>query len=307
MVIEKPIVLIVDDVPSNAMILAACLKDDYKIKVAKSGQQCLDIVATGKQPDLILLDIEMPGLSGYDVCEKLQQEVNTKQIPIIFVTGRDDDLDQEKGLGLGAVDYIIKPFRSAIVVARVKTHITLKQQRDKLLSLAMQDQLTGLYNRHYLMQISKQKMAQALRHKEPLSLLMIDVDNFKAVNDNHGHDVGDEVLMVIANTLLRETRTEDIVARFGGEEFIILLDHCDLDFAIKKAEMLLEKVALAKPNNITVTVSIGVTEYDVSDNELSSFTKRADIALYHAKENGRNQYAVLPAPAPETVLKRRTS
>lgn len=125
---EKSVILIVDDAPSNAMVLASCLKNRYRIKVVKSGQQCLDIISPDCPPDLILMDIEMPEMNGYEVCEKLKSDPATRSIPIIFVTGKNESLDQEKGLGLGAVDYIIKPIRPAIVSACVNTHIGLNQK-----------------------------------------------------------------------------------------------------------------------------------------------------------------------------------
>jgi len=134
---NKPLILIVDDSPTNIQLLAACLKNDYRLKIATSGEQCLQLINDNIQPDLILLDVEMPGLNGYQVCEKLKEKDSTSSIPIIFVTGRQGDDDETKGLMLGAVDYITKPIRPAIVVARVKTHITLKLQHDKLISMAI--------------------------------------------------------------------------------------------------------------------------------------------------------------------------
>ena len=253
---NKPLILIVDDSPTNIQLLAACLKNDYRLKVATSGQQCLELINDNITPDLILLDVEMPGLNGYEVCKKLKGEETTSSVPIIFVTGRQGDEDETKGLSLGAVDYITKPIRPAIVVARIKTHITLKLQQDKLISMAMHDQLTGLYNRHYLLEVATQKVSRALRHKYPLCLLMIDIDHFKAINDTHGHHCGDLILKAVANALSTGNREEDITARFGGEEFVIIFDHCHFIDAHKKANSILKYIEELKPEGIEVTVSL---------------------------------------------------
>ncbi len=146
---DKPTVLIVDDVPINIQMLVVLLKENYQIKVATNGQRCLDMLKSNPLPDLILLDVQMPEMDGYEVCRRLQEQENARGIPVIFVTGKDQTEDEKFGLKLGAVDYIAKPFSPAIVEARVKTHITLKQQRDALQHLAMHDQLTGVYNRPY--------------------------------------------------------------------------------------------------------------------------------------------------------------
>jgi len=293
---NKPLILIVDDSPTNIQLLAACLKSDYRLKIATSGEQCLELIAENIQPDLILLDVEMPGLNGYQVCEKLKQKESTSSIPIIFVTGRQGDEDETKGLMLGAVDYITKPIRPAIVVARVKTHITLKLQHDKLISMAMHDQLTGLYNRHYLLEVATQKVAKALRHKYPLCLLMIDIDHFKAINDNHGHHSGDLVLKAVAKELATGNREEDITARFGGEEFVIIFDHCHFVDAQKKANLILRKIEDLQPEGLNVTVSIGLAKLIKSDEQFSNLLKRADLALYEAKGKGRNRVETAVAP-----------
>jgi len=293
---NKPLILIVDDSPTNIQLLAACLKNDYRLKIATSGEQCLQLINDNIQPDLILLDVEMPGLNGYQVCEKLKEKDSTSSIPIIFVTGRQGDDDETKGLMLGAVDYITKPIRPAIVVARVKTHITLKLQHDKLISMAMHDQLTGLYNRHYLLEVATQKVAKALRHKYPLCLLMIDIDHFKAINDTHGHHTGDLVLKAVATELSTGNREEDITARFGGEEFVIIFDHCHFVDAQNKANSILKKIEDLTPEGLKVTVSIGLAKLIKSDEQFSNLLKRADLALYEAKGKGRNRVETAVAP-----------
>ncbi len=279
------IVLIVDDSATNIQIAAACLKKHYRLKVATSGEQCLLLAQESPQPDLILLDIEMPGMDGYETCKALKNNHNTANIPVIFITGKQGDGDEEKGLTIGAVDYITKPIQPAIVVARVNTHILIKQQRDALTQMALHDQLTGLYNRHYLLDIAEKKVSEGRRHNYDVSLLMIDIDHFKQVNDTYGHPAGDSVIKHVANILI-ESRTEDVVARFGGEEFVIVLDHCASDNALIRAEKIREAVANSPINDISVTISIGVAHIAQHKN-LDELLKSADLALYQAKENGR--------------------
>ena len=285
---EKPTILIVDDAPTNIQILAAVLKNDYKVKVATSGQQCLDIVNTDNNIDLILLDIEMPDMDGYETCRQLKSIKATADIAVIFVTALDGVSDEKAGLQIGAVDYITKPVNPIIVAARVKTHITIKQQRDELTRMATHDQLTGLYNRHYLLDVTYQKIARAKRHKDNLSLLMLDIDHFKLVNDNHGHQKGDLVLREIAQLLNEISRSEDVVARFGGEEFIILLEHCDIECALDKAENIRRHVEKLNPEGIKITISIGLSELDLANESFNELLKQADDALYKAKSDGRN-------------------
>jgi diguanylate cyclase (GGDEF)-like protein len=286
---DKATILIVDDSPSNIQVLAAGLKEHYNIKVATGGKDCLKISYIEPRPDLILLDIEMPEMDGYEVCNRLKKNDGSKHIPIIFVTGKSDAKDEEQGLLLGAVDYITKPINPAIVKVRVDTHVTLKQQRDKLEAMAMHDQLTELYNRHYLLEVASHKLARSRRHKQPLSLLMIDIDHFKTINDTHGHPIGDAVLQAVATLLNKENRSEDVVARFGGEEFVILLDQCDINLAKDKAEKLRMAIEALEPEGINLTVSIGVAELAPDDKDFEDILKRSDLALYEAKQQGRNR------------------
>jgi diguanylate cyclase (GGDEF)-like protein len=230
----------------------------------------------------------MPGMGGYEVCQRLKEQPETQHIPVIFVTGRTSENDEEKGLQLGAVDYITKPIRPAIVLARVTTHITLKQQRDALQKMALHDQLTELYNRRYLMEAADQKIAQSRRYKFPLCVLMLDVDHFKKVNDNYGHAVGDSVLKVVAEILQRQSRKDDIAARIGGEEFVLLLGQCNKPDAVKRAEQLRLEIEQANPEGIKVTVSIGLAEYQQQEN-FDALLSLADQRLYQAKETGRNR------------------
>lgn len=286
---SKAVVLIVDDIPTNVQALALLLKEEYVIKVANGGARALELASQDPIPDLILLDVQMPDMSGYDVLKLLKEDSVTAQIPIIFVTGKDAVEDEEYGLELGAVDYIAKPIRPSIVKARVKTHITLKQQHDQLVGMATHDQLTGLYNRHYLNDTLSKKVAHTKRHGEPLSVIIVDIDHFKSVNDTFGHLMGDLILKAVGSTMLDSARKEDIAARFGGEEFIIVLDNCTAPDALVKAEKLRSQIEALHPEEIAVTASFGVTQLDEDTQRYEDLLKNADTALYIAKEEGRNR------------------
>lgn len=287
--VDLPTILIADDIALNIQILANCLKDDYRLKIATGGKQCLKIAQEEPYPDLILLDIEMPDIDGYEVCRRLKNNLSTTDIPIIFVTAKQELEAEEHGLTLGAVDYITKPIHPAIVRARIHTHITLKIQSDKLRAMALYDQLTGLYNRHYLLDISQNKIARSIRYQQPLTLLMIDIDHFKRVNDEFGHPAGDTILKEVAKSLQLSSRKEDVIARWGGEEMVVFLDNCDLGNAMKKADQLRHNIEQLMPLEIKITISIGVGLLGEGETDISKMLKRADLALYNAKDNGRNQ------------------
>lgn len=286
---NKAVVLIVDDAPTNVQALALLLKEEYMVKVATNGVRALELASQDPMPDLILLDVQMPEMSGYDVLKILKENSETADIPIIFVTGKDTVEDEEYGLELGAMDYITKPIRPSIVKARIKTHITLKQQHDLLVGMATQDQLTGLYNRHYLSDVLSKKFSQSKRHDEPMSVIIIDIDHFKKVNDIFGHLMGDVVLKAVAKVIAENERKEDIAARFGGEEFVLVLDNCTAHDALVKAEGLRKKVEALEPEGIKVSASFGVAQFDVSNKDYEELLSNADKALYIAKEEGRNR------------------
>lgn len=286
---EKPIVLIVDDAPANVQILALMFRNLYQVKVATSGEKCLEVANSSPQPDLILLDILMPDMDGYETIKRLKASESTAGIPVIFVTGLQETHDEEKGLKLGAADYIRKPVREAIAISRINTHITLRKQRLRLEELALTDQLTGLYNRHYLLTVAEQKVASSKRHGMPLSIMMVDIDHFKQINDQHGHPVGDQVLKEFGEFLRTQYRKEDLVAvRFGGEEFVVLLENCNLEQATKRSEQIRADVETLNPAELCVTASIGVAELHPEEKDFQSLLERADKAVYKAKYDGRN-------------------
>lgn len=289
---DKQTILIVDDVASNIQTLAGVLKGEYQLKVATTGERALELLSNEPNVDLILLDIEMPEMDGFEVLRKLKENHTTQNIPVIFVTGNISVEDEEKGLISGAVDYITKPIRPVIVQARVKTHITLKNQRDQLQYEAFHDKLTGLYNRYQLDTEGYRKFTRAKRQSAYLTIVMIDIDFFKAVNDSYGHTIGDEVLKAVAEILNKNRRVEDFVVRYGGEEFLILYEGCDKSNAAKKANQLRKMIENLHPAGISITASFGVASLDKKHISLDNLLKDADEALYRAKKNGRNRVEV---------------
>ena len=293
-----PTILIVDDMATNIAILSDLLKDDYKIKVANSGQRALDLARTKDKPDLILLDIEMPNMDGYDVCKKLKSSSDTIDIPIMFVTAKNTPEDEEYGLNLGAIDYIKKPFHSGIIKIRIKNHLKLKMKSKKLEELSMCDSLTGLANRRFFDEMLEKKYKETQRDVKNLAVIMIDIDYFKLYNDNYGHWMGDECLSKVAIALKKVIkRPADIVARYGGEEFVILLPDIDRSGAIKVAQSLVETISNLKiphkyslaSSYVTISVGVAIKEID-EDISKEDLVKKADSELYRAKDSGRNKF-----------------
>ncbi len=294
---KKPLILIVDDTPTNIQVLAESLRVDYRVRVAGSGKTAFEIIAKVGAPDLILLDVMMPEMDGYEVCRRLKQVPETRDVPVIFVTAKADTLDEEYGLNLGAVDYIAKPFHLPIVAARVRNHINLKIKTDLLESQAMLDGLTNIPNRRRFDETLASEWKRALRSGTQLSLIMADIDFFKRYNDHYGHGVGDECLKKVAAALASSTdRPSDLVARYGGEEFVAILPDTDAAGAQAIAERFrshVERMKIAhefsEVSNF-VTVSVGLAcVIPTIDMQSADILKHADGMLYQAKESGRNR------------------
>lgn len=302
---EKPRVLVVDDQRLNLNILHGLLKDDYQVMVAISGEQGLKAAATGR-PDLILLDINMPGMDGYEVCQRLKQDPVTMRIPVIFITAMAESEDETRGLEMGAADYITKPFHAAVVRARVNTQIRLKQHSDLLESYAFRDGLTGLANRRAFDDRGDAEWNRCRRTASPLSAIMIDVDHFKLYNDSYGHGQGDDCLRSVAKALAsRVHRSSDLLARYGGEEFVVLLPDTDHAAALVTGEKLREAVEQMRmehrASKVTdhVTISVGVaTAVPAEEGRLTALLEQADGMLYVCKSAGRNCVRGTQAPKP---------
>lgn len=298
---EKPTVLIVDDMTTNLLILSDLLKDEYQIKIAKNGQKALDIVHSSDEVDIILLDIMMPDIDGYEVCRELKSNPKTKNIPIIFVTAKDNDADEEYGLNLGAIDYITKPFNKAIVKLRIKNHLELKLKSDLLEELSMYDGLTHIPNRRFFDEVFQSTYKEVKRENKSLAVLMIDIDFFKLYNDNYGHGKGDEALKKVAQALqITLKRPTDLVARYGGEEFVILLKDISEENVKKIALNLLQSIRelqisheYSKVEQI-ITISIGVA-YKTASSLINKIELLicADEALYDVKRTSRNSYHII--------------
>jgi diguanylate cyclase (GGDEF)-like protein len=289
-------VLIVDDTPANIEMLSEALSDEYEVLFATSGQDALDIAST-QHPDLILLDVIMPDMDGYQVCTRLKEGSRTRTIPVIFVTAMDHEEDETKGLNVGAIDYLTKPIRPPIVRARVRNHLELKRYRDSLESLSSTDGLTGIPNRRQFDQAFDREWRRARRKQTPLSLVLMDIDLFKDYNDYYGHLAGDDCLRTLARVLAEcIRRPTDLIARYGGEEFACVLPDTDMKGALWFGNQLLEKVnALHTPHAHSavadhVTLSLGVaTLVPIVGQPAFELIRRADECLYAAKRNGRNQ------------------
>ena len=314
-------VLVVDDIAANIEILYAILRQDYDILFAKSGADAVRLV-NREMPDLILLDIMMPDMDGYQVCASLKDDPRTAGIPVIFITAMRSDEDETKGLDCGAIDYITKPITPAIVKARVRNHLALKRSHDlleklsaelgeknrQLEVLAREDGLTGLANRRHFDEVLDAEIKRAMRTRRCLSLILCDLDHFKNYNDQYGHLAGDHCLRSIGD-IMRSTfkRAGDLAARYGGEEFAVILPDTGTEHAGRLAERLRQALAARElPHDINgvpglVTLSVGVVGAQATRERAAEwFISNADQALYRSKDNGRNQATVVKPSTIET-------
>ena len=294
---SRPKLLLVDDQPLNIRVLNELFRFDCDVFMATRGEQAISI-CQHQQPDLVLLDVVMDDMDGYQVFQQLKADPATRHIPIIFVSAKGEEADEALGLEMGAVDYISKPFNPIIVRARVNTHLTLKLQSDYLRSLAGIDGLTGIANRRAFDERLASDWRQASRTGAPLSLLLIDIDFFKPYNDHRGHQDGDECLKRVAGALAKAVgRPQDLVARYGGEEFACLLPQTDAEGAVliaRKLQAQVEKLQIEHPASTVcncVTLSIGIaTQRPSPQSDCDELLRTADAQLYLAKHGGRNQF-----------------
>ncbi|OYD86411.1 diguanylate cyclase domain-containing protein [Azospirillum brasilense] len=289
-------ILVVDDIPSNVHVLSRILKDDHDIYFATDGAKALELVQS-RLPDLVLLDIMMPGMDGYEVCARIKADPITRDIPVIFISAKSEVEDETYGLEVGAIDFISKPISPPIVKARVRNHLLLKRQTDLLRTLSFNDGLTGIANRRRFDEVLLREWRRCGRAQLPLSLIMLDVDQFKPYNDHYGHQAGDECLRAVAQLLADQMmRPGDLIARYGGEEFVCLLPETDEDGAVQVAERMRQMVAERRlPHAVShvadhVTISLGVaTARPMLDDTPDRLTQLADGLLYEAKRAGRNR------------------
>jgi diguanylate cyclase (GGDEF)-like protein len=284
-------ILIIDDSADALVVAKARLaKECLDILCAEGGIAGLE-VARRENPDLILLDVDMPDMSGFDVCRALKADPELCMIPVLFLSGSGTAEDKVKGLDLGAVDYVTKPFDTFELRARVRAALRTKHLQDLLIEHAHIDPLTGLPNRRALMERLECQWARIARHGGQLSFVMADIDHFKRVNDAHGHQIGDKMLQKVAAVIAQQCREVDLPARYGGEEFSIVVADETTSGATRLADRCREKIAKVRlavnGETVAVTASFGVADAN-NASSLEVLMKHADEALYRAKEAGRN-------------------
>lgn len=288
-------ILIVDDSLLQATQLKVILEDKYDVTIAQTAEDGLG-KARNEDFSLILLDVVMPGMDGFTLLKKLQEEIITQNVPVILISSLSDVMHEQQGLVLGAVDYITKPFIPPIVEARVNTHVKLYQYRKQIEQQSMTDQLTGVANRRRYEQYSLKKWGEAIRLNVPFSICMFDIDRFKVYNDTFGHPAGDKVIAAVAQTAASHLqRSTDFLARYGGEEFVAFsLGSCSEQMFghLKRIRQAVEDLHIPHDPSVAqwVTVSIGgVTVIPERESAYDFYLKVADTMLYDAKKNGRNR------------------
>ncbi len=288
-------ILVVDDEPHILKAVEYILdRAGYLVLAARDGEEALELVAR-RRPALVVADIMLPGMDGYELCRRLRSRYPDSLTPFIFLSARDSIGDRVKGMRTGADAYLTKPFHREELLAMVEAilgrHLSYATQ-------LMTDDLTGLLNRNYILQRLEEEFARARRYRRPLAAAMIDLDNFKAINDLCGHPAGDRLLRRIAQLLRGEMRKQDFIGRYGGEEFLAVLPETTADDGAVLLERCRKKVAEItarrgkNSEGIPVTLSAGVTELAGGDENLSELLERADHLLYRAKEEGRDRVAV---------------
>jgi two-component system cell cycle response regulator len=305
------VLLVEDSAAIRALVRRMLVAGGHTVVEAAGGAAAL-AVCREQQPDVVLLDVEMPGMSGWDVLAEMKADPALSDVPVVFLTGRSDTADMVDGLRLGAHDYLRKPCEPTELLARVQAAARVKRLQDELRQrneeldlISRTDSLTGLHNRRHVEEYLIRLTSLARRNAEPIAVLIIDIDHFKLVNDGHGHHAGDAVLREVAERLVRSVRLEDMVGRWGGEEFLVVLPNTAAQAAADLAERLRRVVAdesyrLPGGAAMRVTISLGCAASVMDD--AGTLVRSADAAMYEAKETGRNRVVVaasdeLPHPA----------
>lgn len=289
--------LIADDSKLNIVIITDILKSEgYEVYSVTSGTEVIDAIKKYK-PDIVLLDLVMPGKDGFTVCSEIKSDYQFKNLPVIMVTARTEAKYLKTALEIGAFDYIRKPVDSIEVIARINSALRYKEHQEKLEEMAMKDGLTGLYNHALLIELLAKEHSRQKRLNGSLAFLMIDIDYFKKVNDTYGHLKGNEVIKGVADIMRSAIREGDVAGRYGGEEFGIVLSNLPKDKVVAISERIRRRIALQsfslEGQTVNITVSIGVC-YKAPDNDIShkDMIKIADEAMYEAKRSGRNNVKV---------------
>jgi diguanylate cyclase (GGDEF)-like protein len=289
-----PVVLLIDDSQFVHRLLDARLRSEsILLKSADDGKQGLEI-AQETMPSLILLDLDMPVMDGFETLRELKEDPKTRDIPVIVLSGMNSSQDKVAAFDLGAIDFITKPFELTELRARVRSSLRMSELLRMLAQKAQIDGLTGLFNRPYFDEKLHSEFNRTIRHGQALSIAMIDIDHFKSINDTYGHPAGDAVISGVANLIARETRSIDIACRYGGEEFSIIMPETDPVQAMRVCERIragCERMSWTRHPARNITVSVGIA--GTQDQESVSITPEgwveiADKNLYHAKQSGRN-------------------
>jgi diguanylate cyclase (GGDEF)-like protein len=298
---EASRILVIDDDPFSARLIETVLRAaGFSSMLCGDPEKAVD-VALQENPDLIILDVAMPRMDGFRLCQQLRTHPGLQITPVIFVTRKGDVEQRVRGLSVGGNDYLAKPFEPRELVARVRSHL---QRLAELRELALRDGLTRCYNNKYFKRRLDQELSRASRHQNPLTVAMLDIDHFKRINDSYGHPAGDVVLARLASILNASVRSHDVVARYGGEEFGLLLVEAGAEEAAVVADRLRERVQahrfevpgqLGEPLALSCTVSMGLADFRQGDSPVT-LLQRADAALYHAKNAGRNRVSVAAEP-----------
>lgn len=299
---DTPLILVVDDNPDNLEIISTRLRfRGYDVALAERGEEAIAKIKES-EPDLILLDIMMPDMDGYEVARRVRAEKDLGYIPIIVVTARDSTEDKVTGLDAGADDYLTKPINFPELEARVRSMLRIKRLQDQLEEknreleqLSIRDGLTGLYNHRHLHELLADEYERSRRTEEPVALVMFDLDRFKEVNDTRGHQAGDQVLVELADILRESAREIDKLGRYGGEEFMAILPDSDPAAGVAFAERVRQMVENQRfeiqadhPLRMTVSAGVATFPYDRADSP-RRLVHQADLALYSAKKSGRNR------------------
>ena len=284
-------ILIIDDNADSLRVAKARLaKEGYEVFCAADGPEGIE-VARAAQPDLVLLDVDMPGMSGFEVCRRLKADADLCLMPVIFLSGSAGSEDKVRGLDVGAIDYVTKPFDAFELRARVRAALRTKHMQDLLIKFSQIDPLTEPWNRRALASRMQEEWQRISRHGGTMALIMADIDHFKQVNDTHGHPLGDELLCRVARLIRDECRTTDMAARYGGDELAILCPEATEEEAAGLAERCrrgIESIRMQTPaGDLRATLSLGVCDSRHVDGP-AGLVARADRALYEAKQHGRN-------------------
>jgi len=292
---EKDTIWLVD----NAEIIHRAIKlilPGYAIRSFYSGEAFLEFIGTGSYnfPDLILLDIVIDKISGFEVLEKLMEIIEFRDIPVVIISTNESIDDKVMGLEMGATDYVVKPFYDKELTARIKVHIRIKKNQDALRQKVILDFLTNIFNKRHLFTRLKTHFNVYQRHRSPISLIFFDIDNFKRINDNHGHLTGDFVLKELCSEIKTIIRSEDELFRYGGEEFVLIVPFTSKVNTEKLAEKIRQKIQdkrfIYQEEKIKVTLSLGVASLPEDDVEgMEPLLEIADKRMIAAKKGGRNR------------------